>query len=182
MKKTNGGYNVPETWDDITMKNLADIQSIESAGVKGLMEAVGVFNRDRDISEMELTDLLDATNDIFLLLSAQPQPKEADTYSVDGIRYKVATADTIDFQQFIDVNALKGTTEAEQIRNLPLILSVITENRPKEAREWADEIAEKVSAVTALGCTLFFSRCLEGYINAFRRSLQKEGEARTERK
>lgn len=181
MKKTASGYNVPETWDDITVKNLADIQASTSGGVKGLIAMVGAFNPEKDASDMELTELVESAEDIFRLLSIQPQPNETDTYSIDGVRYKVATADTIDFQQFIDVNALKGTTEAEQIRNLPLILSVLTENRPKDAREWAGEIAGKVSVPTALGCTLFFSKGLREYIDASLRSSTKSKETTTEK-
>ena len=158
------GFNVPDSWNDVTIKQLLELQKIEGADTKSAMQMIQVFNPDKDPTTLALFDMVDVAAKIYDFIIQTPQSEKVDSYSIDGIRYKIAIPETIDFQQFIDVQALHSTSELEQVKNLPLLISVLTENRPKEAKEWAEVIGENVSVSMAMGCVLFFSDCLQTYI------------------
>lgn len=157
-------FNVPDSWNDVTIKQLITLQAIEGADTQAVMQMIKVFNPDKDPLTLGLYEMVDVAAKIYDFITKTPQADKVDSYSIDGIRYKIAIPETIDFQQFIDVQALHSTSELEQVKNLPLLLSVLTENRPTEAKEWAEVIGENVSVSMAMGCVLFFSDCLQTYI------------------
>lgn len=157
-------FNVPETWNDVKINQLIKLQAIEGADTQSVMQMIKVFNPDKDPLTLGLYEMVDVAAKIYDFITKTPQAEKTDSYSIDGIRYKIAVPESIDFQQFIDVQALHSTSELEQVKNLPLLISVLTENRAKEAKEWAEVIGENVSVSAAMGCVLFFSDALQTYI------------------
>lgn len=163
-------FNVPESWKDVTINQLIEFQSINFEGIstKAVCKIVEVFNKDKDASDLPLEDLYDIASAIYQLMTTQPEVNDGvDTYILDGVEYKVANVDEIDFQTFIDVNALKTEDQTEQIKNLPLIISVVTEDKPMDGREFADLIASKMDILTATSVVVFFSKILANYITDF---------------
>ena len=157
-------FNVPDSWNDVTIKQLITLQAIEGADTQAVMQMIQVFNRDKDPLTLGLYEMVDVAAKIYEFITKTPQAEKTDSYSIDGIRYKISVPESIDFSTFIDVQALHSTSEMEQVKNLPLLLSVLTENRPTEAKEWAETIADNVSVSAAMGCVLFFSDALQTYI------------------
>jgi hypothetical protein len=155
---------VPSSWEGVTINQMIELQEVKSNDLKSLIKLVKIFNPDIDPTEMELETLVKVANSIFNVIMSHPSPTSTSEYSIDGITYTTATPESLDFGEFLDVNSLNSTDEAEQIKNLPLILSLITVERPKPVKEWAGIIADKVDVCTALGCVLFFSENLMQFI------------------
>lgn len=158
--------NAPESWQDVTINQMIELQEVKSNDLKSLIKLVKIFNPNTDPTEMELETLVEVANSIFNVIMSHPSPTSTSEYTVDGVRYTTATPESLDFGEFLDVNSLNSTDEAEQIKNLPLILSLITLERPKPVKEWAGIIADKVDVCTALGCVLFFSEGLMAFIKS----------------
>lgn len=167
-------FNVPENWGDVTITNLLRASEIEDTSMLSLIKLIKVFNPDKDPMELSVDKVVRISREIYSLLTQPPaQTEERDGYSVDGIRYKLATPETIDFQQFIDVNALHSSEYTDQLKNMSLIISLLTENRPNGAKEWAAVVSDNVSVETGTGLLLFFSTGLESYIKDTQPSLMK---------
>lgn len=156
---------IPSSWEGVTINQMIELQEVKSNDLKSLMKLVKIFNPDIDPTEMELETLVEVANSIFNVIMSQPEPENKTEYIIDGVTYHIANPEALDFGEFLDVNSLNSNDEAEQIRNLPLILSLITVERPDDAvKAWAGIIADKVDVCTALGCVLFFSENLMEYI------------------
>lgn len=159
--------NAPESWQDVTINQMIELQEVKSNDLKSLIKLVKIFNPEVDPTDMELETLVEVANSIFNVIMSHPSPTSTSEYTIDGVTYTTATPESLDFGEFLDVNSLNSTDETEQIRNLPLILSLITVERPDDAvKVWAGIIADKVDVCTALGCVLFFSENLMQFIKS----------------
>lgn len=177
-----GNFCVPEGWADITADNLLHINEITDTSVLSLVKLVKVFNPDKDPLELSFEELTAVCGDIFdIVMNPPTDTPELDSYEVDGVTYRIATPENIDFQQFIDVNTLRSDDYRDQIKNMPLIMSIITENRPDgvDVKDWASEIASKVSVERGLANLLFFSRGLQPYMESIRHFLADGRKERT---
>lgn len=177
-----GKFCVPEGWSDITADNLLHINEITDTSVLSLVKLVKVFNPDKDPLELSFEELTAVCGGIFdIVLNPPKDTPELDSYEVDGVTYKIATPENIDFQQFIDVNTLRSDDYRDQIKNMPLIMSIITENRPEgvDVKDWAAEIASKVSVERGLANLLFFSKGLQPYMESIQHCLAGDQKERT---
>ncbi|MBQ2174975.1 MAG: hypothetical protein II453_07915 [Alphaproteobacteria bacterium] len=156
---------IPSSWEGVTINQMIKLQEVKSNDLKSLIKLVKIFNPDIDPTEMEIEVLLQVANSIYDVITKQAEPENKTEYIIDGVTYHIANPEALDFGEFLDVNSLNSNDEAEQIRNLPLILSLITVERPDDAvKAWAGIIADKVDVCTALGCVLFFSENLMEFI------------------
>lgn len=156
---------IPSSWAGVTINQMIELQEVKSNDLKSLIKLVKIFNHDIDPTEMEIETLLQVANSIYDVITSQPEPENKTEYIIDGVTYHIANPESFDFGEFLDVNSLNSNDEAEQIRNLPLILSLITVERHDDAvKAWAGIIADKVDVCTALGCVLFFSENLMQFI------------------
>ena len=157
---------VPSSWEGVTINQMIELQEVKSNDLKSLIKLVKIFNPEVDPTEMEIETLIQVANSIYDVITSQPEPENKTEYIIDGVTYHIASPESLDFGEFLDVNSLNSSDEAEQIKNLPLILSVLTVGRPKPVKEWAESIADKVDVCTALGCVLFFSENLMRFIKS----------------
>lgn len=160
-------YKAPEHWGEITIEQLIKLQSITEGGdIETTIKTVEVFNPDINVMGGDFSNLIQTATAIYDVISKAPTgTQETSVYTIDGQEYRIMEADKIDVSQFIDVNAL-NENEAEKIKNLPLIISILTENRPTDVKEWAQTIQKNVSVSVAMGVLVFFSVNLEKYLKS----------------
>lgn len=159
-------YKAPEHWGEITIEQLIKLQSISEGGDIGTtIKTVEVFNPDINVMGGDFSNLIQTATAIYEVISKAPTGTQpTNEYEIDGQKFNIMEAEKIDVSQFIDVNAL-NENEAEKIKNLPLIMSILTENRPTDdVKQWAQRIQENVSVSVAMGSLLFFSENLEKYL------------------
>lgn len=151
--------NAPTTWADVTIQQLISLQDAQGTDVASLMRMVKVFNPDIDPYTLEIDQVIECASKIFEVIGRQPKVEAVDSYVIDGETFKVNPPDCVDFGQFIDVTALRSEDEKQQIRNMSLIISIVTDGIT-DVRGFAEKVAEKVDAVTGMGILLFFSENL----------------------
>lgn len=172
------GFRIPETWADVTPNNALAIIYLEDAGrsdASTVFEIVKIFNPDKDVMSLSFSDISEIAETISTLLSSQPQSTQlVDAYKVKGKTYKIVKPDEIDLQQYIDVTTLNSKELREQLANLPLIVSVLTDE-VADKLEWAKMVAEYVDIETLMGVVLFFSNELARSTSSIlQSSLQRE--------
>lgn len=172
------GFRIPETWADVTPNNMLAIIYLEDASrsdASKVFEIVKIFNPDKDVMSLSFNDISEIAETIAKLIGSQPQSTQLiDAYKVKGKTYKIVKPDEIDLQQYIDVTTLNSKELREQLANLPLIVSVLTDE-VADKLEWAKMVAEYVDIETLMGVVLFFSSELAKYTSStLLSSLQKE--------
>lgn len=177
MKIING-FRIPETWADVTPNKMLAIIYLEDAGrsdASTVYEIVKIFNPDKDVMSLSFNDISEIAETISALISSQPQSTQlVDTYKVNGKTYKIVKPDEIDLQQYIDVTTLNSKELRKQLANLPIIVSVLTDE-VADKLEWAKMVAEYADIETLMGVVLFFSNELAKYTNSIlQSSIQKE--------
>lgn len=169
MKKI-GIFNVPEKWEEITIAQLKQLKEIkESASIQTNLEILKIFNPDVDILSADFQSVIEGVSTIYSVFQTSPTALKSDgTYTINGQTYKLTDVEQIDFQTFIDFQNLAGgnsSDEWERIKNIHLIISLLTEERtPDDIREFAKEIEKNVDVVTATSLLVFFSEKLTAYI------------------
>lgn len=166
--KQFGNLKAPENWNEITIEQLIQLQKIEHLGetTEANIKAVQLFNVDTNVLACDFDNLISALSQIFAVVSTMPKDVQKITsYSIDGQVYNVVDAENINVGDFIDVNAL-NENESEKIKNLSLIISILTEKRPADVKEWAQTIQKNVSVLDAMGIIVFFSRNLTEYLKS----------------
>lgn len=171
-------FRIPETWADVTPNNMLAIIQLEDAGRSDasiVYEIVKIFNPDKNVMSLSFGDISEIAEIIAKLIGSQPQSTQLiDTYKVNGKTYKIVKPDEIDLQQYIDVTTLNSNVLRKQLANLPLIVSVLTDE-VDDKMEWAKVIAEYVDIETLMGVVLFFSNELaKSTSSILQSSLQKE--------
>ena len=168
MKKINDILNIPESWEDITIKQLKDMKNLkDSTSAEAQIELIKVFNPDIDIMNVDFASILQAITSIYDVLSETPKPVKSDgSFNVGEVVYKLKDIDNIDFSTFLDFQSLSGgDNEWEKIQNLGLILSLLTEDKPTDdVKEFAEVIEKNVDVITATSLLLFFSEKLITYL------------------
>lgn len=172
------GFQIPETWADVTPNNMLAIIYLEDAGRSDasiVYEIVKIFNPDKNVMSLSFGDISEIAEIIAKLIGSQPQSTQLiDTYKVNGKTYKIVKPDEIDLQQYIDVTTLNSNELRKQLANLPLIVSVLTDE-VDDKMEWAKTVAEYVDIETLMGVVLFFSNELAKYTSSIlQSSLQRE--------
>lgn len=156
--------NAPETWHDVTINQLLLLQKIDSNDLASNLKLIQVFNPDvSDPYALDIVSIIECATAIYSVIGKQPNVLPVDKYFIDGKEYKVNAPDSIDFGQFIDVTALRSDDETEQLKNMALIIAIITDGIT-DPREFAEIVADKLDIETGSGIVLFFSENLKNYI------------------
>jgi hypothetical protein len=166
--KQFGNLKAPENWNEITIEQLIQLQKIEHLGetTEANIKAVHLFNVDTNVLACDFDNLISALSQIFAVVSTMPKDVQKITsYSIDGQVYNVVNAENINVGDFVDVNAL-NENESERVKNMPLIISILTRDKGKHAdtKAWAEKIQENVSVLTGMGILVFFSENLMTYL------------------
>ena len=158
--KQIGNYHAPETWGDVTIAQLLELQTMTNGGsLEDTLQAVKVFNPDANLMGGDFSDLIETATGIYKLISEPPQAKETSAYFIDGKPYKIIDPEELEVGEFMDLNTLNDD-ESQRIKNLPLIISIITKERPEDVHAWAERIRANVSVQAAMGILVFFSDAL----------------------
>lgn len=159
-----GNYHAPETWNDVTIAQLLELQTMTNGGsLEDTLQTVKVFNPDANLMGGDFSDLIETATGIYKLISEPPQAKETSAYFIDGKPYKIIDPEELEVGEFMDLNTLNDD-ESQRIKNLPLIISIITKERPEDVHAWAEKIRANVSVQAAMGILVFFSDALTTYI------------------
>lgn len=165
--KQIGNYHAPETWEDVTIAQLLELQTMTNGGsLEDTIKAVKVFNPDANLMTVmtgDFSDLSKTATEIYKLISQAPEAKETNAYFIEGEPYKIVDPEELEVGEFMDLNTLNDD-ESQRIKNLPLIISIITKERPEDVHAWADKIRANVSVQAAMGILVFFSNTLTTYI------------------
>lgn len=184
--KTIGSYRIPESWSEVTLEELIQVNAI----IRGEKEdvsrkIVNVFNPEVDVEKGKWDDFMAAFMGITEILDKKAEiGAELPKYVANDEEFAIILPEKLDLQEYIDVIALN---EADNVANAPLILAILTENRPENARKWAETIKKQVSVQTAMGNLAFFFTNLTKFIEDspyYSQILQKmkENEAKTTKK
>lgn len=165
MKKIEG-FNVPESWQDITISNLIRLQDLKMKNnIESHFEVIRIFNK-KDPAKADFITVMNVASAIYQAIQNSPQMNEQkDNYTIKGKVYHLKTIEEIDFQTFLDFQGLTANIDDwERINNLGLLLAILTKNAPKDLRSFADTIAENVSVADAASIMIFFSENLTNYL------------------
>lgn len=155
-----GNYHAPETWNDVTIAQLLELQTMTKGGsLEDTLQAVKVFNPDANLMGGDFSDLIETATGIYKLISQAPEAKETSAYFIDGKPCKIIDPEELEVGEFMDLNTLNDD-ESQRIKNLPLIISIITKERPEDVHAWAEKIRANVSVQAAMGILVFFSDAL----------------------
>lgn len=158
--KQIGNYHAPETWDDVTIAQLMTLQTMTNGGsLEDTLQAVKVFNPDANLMGGDFSDLIETATEIYKLISQAPNAKTTNAYFIGGEPYKIIDPEELEVGEFMDLNTLNDD-ESQRIKNLPLIISIITKDRPEDVHAWAEKIRANVSVQAAMGILVFFSDAL----------------------
>ena len=154
--KLIGNYHAPETCDDVTLAQLTTLQTMTNGGsLEDTLQAVKVFNPDANLMGGDFSDLIETATEIYKLISQAPEAKETNAYFIDGELYKIIDPEELEVGEFMDLNTLNDDA-SQRIKNLPLIISIITKDRPEDVHAWAEKIRANVSVKAAMGILVFF--------------------------
>lgn len=161
--KTIGKYRVPEGWSEVTLEELIQVNDlIRSKGENFSERLVNVFNSE--VKHENYDDFFSAFMAITELVGHKPDTdKKLPKYTANGIEFSIVQPEQMDVKEFVDVIALN---EADNLRNVPLILAILTENCPEKPQKWAETLKKELSVETALGNLSFFFGNLIDYIKA----------------
>lgn len=164
MKKL-GNYQAPESLEDVTIGQLLALQTMTPGGdLEHTIEAVKIFNPAANVMAGNFTELIETATAIHQLISQAPVAQETKSYTIDDQLYNIVNPDELEVGEFIDVNTLND--DQDKIKNLPLIISLLTKERPMDVKPWAEKVRDNVSVLAAVGILSFFSEALTNYIVA----------------
>lgn len=157
--KQIGNYHAPENWDDVTLAQLMTLQTMTNGGsLEDTLHAVKVFNPDANLMGGDFSDLIETATEIYKLISQAPNAKTTNAYKIGGEPYNIIDPEELDVGEFVDINTLND--DQDKIKNLALIISIITKDRPEDVHTWAEKIRANVSVQAAMGILVFFSDTL----------------------
>lgn len=163
--KLIGNYHAPESWNDVTIAQLLELQTMTNGGsLEDTLKAVKVFNPEANLMGGDFSDLIETATEIYKLISQAPSAKTTNAYFIDGQLYNIVNPDELEVGEFIDVNTLND--DQDKIKNLPLIISLLTKERPMDVKPWSGKVRDNVSVLAAVGILSFFSEALTNYIVA----------------
>ena len=152
------------TINDITVKQLMDIQKINPNSINGQKEVMRIiYDIDPDnISVEEFLNNIVSMPDIFV--NGDKSFKR--TVTIDGIEFTAKDIKDFSTKEFIDFDTLAQDNN----ENMTTLLALIYSNETFDKMDYIQaitvkrEMMEKLDAGTALGAIDFFSRALLSYI------------------
>lgn len=167
MKKIEG-FNVPESWQDITISNLIRLQDLKMKNnIESHFEVIRIFNPKKDPAKADFLTAMNVAKEIYETIQNSPSTNAGkDNYSIKGKIYSLKSIEEIDFQTFLDFQGLTANIDDwERIKNLGLLLAILTKNPPKkDLKEFAVDIADNVSVADGASIMVFFSENLTNYL------------------
>ena len=162
-------FNVPESWNDITISQLKKLKEInETQTIETHFQILSIFNPNENIMVADFQTVLSAVNAIYSVFATTPTATPNDgTYTLKENTYRLMKVEELDFQTFLDFQNLASVNgdDWERIKNLGLIVSLLTADRgDKDIKAFGEEIENSIDVVTATSLLVFFSDKLTCYI------------------
>lgn len=159
-------YNVPESWADITVKQVIEFEEIQNGtmdigGNKRLL-AVALNCDEKEVETFPFEIFVELIVTVSEMLQKPLEGKFQPTVEIDGVVYTAREINEFSTREFIDFDSMASDKDKHQ---LPLLLAliytddVVSENYVEGVKRRAAVFAERMSAETGLAAILFFSKC-----------------------
>lgn len=182
----NETYNLPMSWDEITVNQLVKIETLNKDEEVSLQRmnniAAILLNCEADImAEMAIDEYMQLLADITDVMgSSSPSTKFQKIITLDGVKYEAKEVQEWNTREFTDFDTLSSDKT-----NLPLLLALIYREEGEElnSSNYAEKIKEKavkfneLPASVAIGAISFFSKSLLNYIHSIVSSSEAVSEA-----
>lgn len=170
----NETYNLPQTWDEITVNQLVQIETLNKDEEVSLQRmnniaAILIGCEADQLKEMAIDEYMQLLADITDVMgSSSPSTKFQKIITLDGVKYEAKEVQEWNTREFTDFDTLSNDKT-----NLPLLLALIyrEEGESLTSNNYAEKIKEKavkfneLPASVAIGAISFFSNSLLTYIN-----------------
>lgn len=173
IKIKNDFYNLPTSWDEISVKQLVAIEQLnqEEVSLNKMTKIASILLDvdDETLLNIEIADYMALLQDISELMgSTSPSSKFQPKITLDGVTYTAVEVQQWNTREFTDFDTLSSDKT-----NLPLLLALIyrvegeelnSENYTATIKERAKKF-ENLPASVAIGAISFFTKSLLTYIN-----------------
>lgn len=138
-----GEWNVPESWDEITLKQMQEINKLTKEGGENFDMYKCLFilcgKTQKEVDELPLPFFESICNRMIFLKTTPPEHKPQPYTEIDGQRYQVNLVNDLTVGEYTAVDAVLRTDED----NLATILAILC-RKPDEAfdKNYQDNILE----------------------------------------